>query len=236
MQKFCVLTVGRAGSTALMARLAREPDIALPGKNIDCVDQELVHPSRVNAHAAAFGRLCGTTISTIDQLIDCFYAANADSAYAGFKTMPNRHRDYDRFVGRPDIRFITLSRRDIASTVASFVVAMATNSWRREGGAQAARWTFDPKRDGAGVLGNLRYVLNSMAQLEKVPAAIALAYEDLCHPKFTSPALDALFGRPIRLDQPKPPTSGRSYVENWSEFCAFIEEIRKAGSTRKAAK
>jgi hypothetical protein len=229
MQKFCVLTVGRAGSTALVNRLAREPDIALPGKNIDCVDQELVHPSRVKAHATAFASLCGTPVSTVDQLIDCFFTVNAGSAYAGFKTMPNRHRDFDRFVGRPDIRFITLSRRDIASTVASFVVAMATDSWRRDGGAQNARWTFDPKRDGAAVAGNLRYVLNSMAQLEKVPDAIALAYEDLCEPKFTSPALDAFFGRPIRLDEPKPPTSGRGYVANWSELCAFIEEVKRAG-------
>lgn len=227
LQKFCVLTVGRAGSTALMNRLARESDIALPGKNIDCIDQELAHPARVQAHAAAFARLCGVPISTVEQLIDCFFAANAGSAYAGFKTMPNRHHDYDRFVRRSDIRFITLSRRDVASTVASFVVAMATDSWRRNGGAQTARWTFDPKRDGAAVAGNLRYVLNSMAQLETVPAAIALAYEDLCDPKFASSSLDAFFGRPIRLDDPKPPTSGRSYVANWAEFCAFVEEVRK---------
>jgi len=216
-----------------MNRLARESDIALPGKNIDCIDQELVHPSRVNAHAAAFASLCGSPISTVDQLIDCFFTVNAGRAFAGFKTMPNRHRDFDRFVGRLDIRFITLSRRDIASTVASFVVAMATDSWRRDGGAQNARWTFDAKRDGAAVAGNLRYVLNSMAQLEKVPNAIALAYEDLCEPEFTSPALDAFFGRPIRLDEPKPPTSGRSYIANWSELCAFIEEVRRAGSGRK---
>ncbi len=39
MRKFCVLTVGRAGSTALLGRLARYPDIALPGKNIECIDQ-----------------------------------------------------------------------------------------------------------------------------------------------------------------------------------------------------
>jgi len=229
MQKFCVLTVGRAGSTALMDRLAREPDIALPGKNIDCIDQELVHPSRVNAHAAAFARLGSTTISTIDQLIDCFFTVNAGRAYAGFKTMPNRHRDFDRFVNRSDIRFITLSRRDIASTVASFVVAMATDSWRREGGAQTARWTFVPKRDGPAVAGNLRYVLNSSAQLEKVPGAIALAYEDLCDPKYASPDLDAFFGRSIRLDEPKPPTSGRSYVANWAEFCDFIEDVKRVG-------
>ena len=210
-----------------MDRLARERDIALPGKNIDCIDQELVHPTRVAAHAAAFARLSGATITTVDALIEAFFALNADAAFAGFKTMPNRHRDFERFVGRSDIRFITLSRRDIASTVASFVVAMATDSWRREGGAQQARWTFDPRRDGEAVAGNLRYVIKSAAQLERVPNAIALAYEDLCDPHFSDPALDALFGRSIRLDDPRPATSARSYVANWAEFCAFLETARR---------
>src|SRR5690349_15432629 len=208
MHKFCVLTVGRAGSTALMDRLARYPDVALPGKNIDCVDQELVHPARIGAQAAAYARLCGTTIATVEELIDGFFVYNARAAYAGFKTMPNRHKNFERFVSASDVRFITLSRRDIASTVASFVVAMATDSWRRDGGAQNARWTFDPRRDGPAVIGNLRYVVKSAAQLERVPDAIALAYEDLCDPDFSDPALDALFGRPIRLGDAKPATSG----------------------------
>ena len=213
-----------------MDRLARERDIALPGKNIDCIDQELLHPARVAAHAAALARISGAPISTLDDLIEAFFALNADAAFAGFKTMPNRHRDFERFVNRSDIRFITLSRRDVASTVASFVVAMATDSWRRDGGAQHARWTFDPHRDGPAVTGNLRYVLKSAAQLERVPRSIALVYEDLCDPDFSDPALDALFGRPIRLDDPKPPTSGRSYVANWAEFCAFLEAARRDGS------
>ena len=68
MRKFCVLTVGRAGSTALVDRLACYPDIALPGKNIECVDQELVHPTRIQVHAAAYAKLCGKTIASADQL------------------------------------------------------------------------------------------------------------------------------------------------------------------------
>src|SRR5690349_18869039 len=223
MHKFCVLTVGRAGSTALMDRLARYPDVALPGKNIDCVDQELVHPARIGAQAAAYARLCGTTIATVEELIDGFFVYNAGAAYAGFKTMPNRHKNFERFVSASDIRFITLSRRDVASTVASFVVAMATDSWRRDGGPQTARWRFDAGRDAAGVIGNLRYVLKSAEQLRQVPGAIALDYEDLCDPSFSDSRLDEFFGRPIRLDQPKPPTSGESYVLNWAEFREFVE-------------
>jgi len=222
MRKFCVLTVGRAGSTALMNRLQLYPDIAMPGKNIECVDQELVHPARLQAQAAAYARLCARAITTPEQLIDCFFEVNANAAFAGFKTMPNRHRDLDRFVARSDITFITLSRRDTASTVASFLLAMATDSWRRDGGPQTARWTFDPQRDATAVLSNLRYVVKSDAQLRAVPNAIALAYEDLCDPGFSNLTLDAFFGRPIRLDDPKPPTSGETYVANWSEFRAFV--------------
>jgi len=232
MRKFCVLTVGRAGSTALMNCLERYPDVAMPGKNIECVDQELVHPMRIQAHAAAYARLCGRTLTTPEQLIDCFFEVNGNAAFAGFKTMPNRHRDLDRFVARPDITFFTLSRRDVASTVASFLVAMATDSWRRDGGPQTARWTFDAQRDVAAVRSNLRYVVKGDAQLRAVPNAIALDYEDLCDPGFSNPALDAFFGRPIRLDDPKPPTSGDTYVANWPEFRAFVEAAQREMAER----
>ncbi|HEX8009619.1 MAG TPA: hypothetical protein VF814_01555 [Casimicrobiaceae bacterium] len=228
MRKFCVLTVGRAGSTALMDRLARYPDVAVPGKNIECVDQELTHPARIQAHAAAYARLCGRAIATAEQLIDGFFEVNGGAGYAGFKTMPNRHRDLARFVARPDIQFITLSRRDVASTVASFLMAMATDSWRRDGGLQTARWKFDAQRDAAAVVGNLRYLVKGDAKLRAVPNAIALVYEELCAPAFSSPALDAFFGRPIRLDDPKPPTSGESYVANWPEFRAFVDQAQRA--------
>jgi hypothetical protein len=227
MRRFCVLTAGRAGSTALMDRLERYPDIAVPGKNIACVDQELVHPTRIQAQAAAYAKLCGKAIATPEQLIDCFFDFNGGAAFAGFKTMPNRHKDLDRFVARPDIRFITLSRRDVASTVASFLVAMATDSWRRQGGAQTARWTFEPGRDAAAVASNLRYVVRSDERLARVPNAIALVYENLCDPDFSNPALDAFFGRPIRLDAPRPPTSGETYVANWQEFRTFVDDARE---------
>ena len=77
-----------------------------------------------------------------------------------------------------------------------------------------------------------RYVLNSAAQLRRVPDAIALTYEDLCRPEFSDPALDAFFGRPIRLDDPKPPTSAETYVSNWPEFLAFIEAQQRELTAR----
>jgi hypothetical protein len=208
--------------------LERFPDIAVPNKNIPCVDNELVHPKRVREHLQRYAALCGKPIATPEQLIDCFYAYNAAFAYAGFKTMPNRHKHLGAFVARPDIRFITLVRRDIASTVASFLLAMKTDSWRRFGEPQQATWKFVAAQDGPPVRNNLAYVLHSLAQLSRVPNAIRLTYEELCDPRFQSPPLDAFFGRPIKLDDPKPPTSASAYVENWDEFRAFIDEASRA--------
>ncbi len=53
--------------------------------------------------------------------------------------MPERHRNYKEFIGRIDVEFIVLIRKDIASTVASFLVAMAEGSWERTGEAHPAR-------------------------------------------------------------------------------------------------
>jgi hypothetical protein len=222
--KFCVITVGRAGSTSLMNVLEAFPDVAVPNKNIPCVDNELVHPKRVQEHMKRYAELCGTPITGPEQLFDCFFAYNAAFAYAGFKTMPNRHKNLGAFVSRPDIRFITLTRQDIASTVASFLMAMKTDSWRRFGEPQQATWKFVAEQDGPAARNNLAYVLLSLDQLHRVPNAIRLAYEDLCDPAYRCPALDDFFGRPIKLDNPQPPTSASTYVENWDEFRAFIDE------------
>ena len=64
---------------------------------------------------------------------------------------------------------------------------------------------------------------SAAAQLSQVPNTIALAYEDLCDPTYRNAALDDFFGRPIQIENPKPPTSGGSYVENWDEFRDFID-------------
>jgi hypothetical protein len=120
MKKFCLLTSGRAGSTALMDRIALLPEVAVPGKDIDCRDQELTHPKQRRRIAAAYAELTGRPINTIPELVDGFYRYHAGAAFAGFKTMVNRHPDIADFVRREDIQFIVLRRKDIAATVASF--------------------------------------------------------------------------------------------------------------------
>lgn len=216
------MTVGRCGSTALMRVLQACPDIATPDKNLACIDNELLHPERVRRYAQEYAALTQTEITTPGQLMRAFYRHNGGFAYAGFKSMPNRHRHFQHFVAAPDIRFITLIRRDIHSTVASFLVAMLTGGWRRDGGAQSVRWTFDPEQHGSMAASNLQYVLNSIRQIERIPNRIALVYEDLCREDFHSPELDDYFARPIRLENPKPPLHGGEYVANWPEFHEFL--------------
>ena len=235
MQRFCVLTVGRAGSTSLMNRLASFPDVAVPGRNLTCVDQELLHPKRVREYMAGYSRLCGTLITRPRELIDRFFELNSGAAYAGFKSMPDRHPDLEEFVARPDIRFITLTRRDIASTVASFLTAQSTDSWRRFGEPQQAHWRFESSRDSDRVLANLGYIQQSEEQLRRIPRAIRLSYEELCDPGFCCPPMDDLFGRPVRLEDPKPPTSAASYVDNWEEFRDFVErEYRRLSGVKES--
>ncbi len=232
-RRFCVLTTGRTGSTALMNRLQRFDDIALPHRNIDCPNNELLHPRHIGNYIKEYSRLCKRSITTEDQLIQGFFEYNSDFPFAGFKSMPERHRNYKEFIARKDIRFIVLIRKDIGSTVASFIVAAAADSWERTGEAHPARWTFR-KQEAKRALGHLDYIHRSFVQLSRVPDAIRITYEDLCDPGFSCPALDEYFGRPVRIDDPKPPTSARDYVTNWEEFEAFIKKAYRHLRSRRA--
>lgn len=233
-KRFCVLTTGRTGSTALMNRLEKFDDVALPNKNVDCPDNELLRFDQVKNFAKQYSELCNITITTREQLINSFFEYNSGYAYAGFKTMPNRHKNYRRFIQRPDVKFIVLTRENIASTAASFMVAMKAGSWRRAGQHQRAQWTFR-RSDVRPVMGNLAYIYKSNVQLSRVPNAIRLTYEELCDPGFHRPELDEFFDRPVRIDDPRPPTSGREYVTNWEVFEAFINKAYGEMQARTAA-
>jgi hypothetical protein len=232
-RKFCVLTVGRAGSTSLMNYLEKFDDIAVPGKNIDCPDNELVHPHQVANYMKQYSQLCCTPLVGQNALIDGFFQHNANYRYAGFKSMPNRHPDIGTFTHRNDVRFITLIREDIASTAASFLVAMATGSWRRYGEPQPTKWTFCRMQHERPLLGNLAYIHHSHALLASIPRSIALTYEELCRPDFSHAQLDEFFARPIRMENPRGPTTGQSYVENWEEFSAYVAAAVQRLAARK---
>lgn len=222
-RRFCLMTVGRTGSTSLMEALGRSEDIAVPNKNIECPDNELIHPRTLTNNLARYSELCHRTLSGQQELVDAFFELNADYAYAGFKSMTNRHKDYPGIFSRSDLQYITLDRRDIASTAASFLLAEIRGSWRRHGEPQPEGFRFDAARWGKRVESNVVYMFRSHWVLNDLPGAIHLYYEDLCNPDARSAELDAFFGRPVRLLTPKPPTSGSSYVSNWEEMQAFVD-------------
>lgn len=220
-KRFCLLTTGRTGSTSLMNALAEREDVLVPGKLFDCPDNELIHPDKLHDYIKAFSKLSGKRVGGAGELIDGFFEWDSRAAYVGFKSMPNRHRDYADFIRRPDVKFIVLTRADVPATVASFVTAMRTGSWRRYGGGQTSAWTFR-QEDRKLVLGNLGYIQACRRMLAAVPGAIRLSYEQLCDPAFSCAELDEFFGRPVRIKNPMPPTDAAEYVTNWPEFSEFI--------------
>jgi len=235
VKKFCLMTEGRSGSTSLMESLESCEDIAVPNKNIKCPDNELVHLRFFRKYCKQYTRIMHQDINSSNELIDAFFRLNDTERYyyAGFKSMPNRHPDFQEFTSRQDIRFITLKRRDTVSTIASFMQALQKGTWRRHGEKWDEIWTFDPAVDGDNVRSNLGYVFESHRLLAGINNAITLAYEDLCNPDYQSAELNEFFMRPIRIKDPKPPTVASSYVSNWDEFKEFVEEnwnaLEKAG-------
>jgi hypothetical protein len=221
-RRFCLLTTGRTGSTSLLDALAAHDDILVPAKLVDSADNELVHPECVSRYMRELSRMVGARIDAPEALIEAFFRLGEGHAYVGFKSMPNRHRDLAAFVGRSDIRFIILTRADVAATVASFAVALERTTWRRRGGPQE-RWTFEP-RHRPQVLDLLDYVLQSGRLLADVPHAVRLSYEELCEPSFSCPPLDLFFRRTVRLGEPKPPLRAADYVTNHEEFESFIAQ------------
>lgn len=223
MKRFILLSSGRAGSTSFIDALARFDDIAVPSKQIDCIDNEIFHPKLVNKYAQEYQELSGIPVRDELSLIEAFYKSNAEFSYAGFKSMPNRHQCLPQIAATGDTKIITLSRDDIASTVASFIVAIDRNTWRRQGGKQKFRFVFGSKyRDRA--ISHLSYIIDSQNFFDSLPNSINLRFEDLCRTDFVNEELNEFFQRPINLDKPRPPVSAKTYVNNWDEFSAFIEQ------------
>jgi LPS sulfotransferase NodH len=217
-RRFCIMTVGRAGSTWLIDAIAQFPDVAVPAKNVQSEDNELFKPGLAKQYAALTGR----EVRRESELLEAFFSHNAQSAFAGFKSMPNRHQRLEEFVKRPDITFITLERRDLFSTVASFTMARKAGTWRRSGGVPEKTLRFTAEDQKATIF-NLNYIMGCKLVLAAIPNAIGLAYEDLCMPDFASAAVDDFFGRPIRLLGAKAATRAEDYVENWDEFHDFVK-------------
>ncbi|MHC4340992.1 MAG: hypothetical protein ACYSX0_12370 [Planctomycetota bacterium] len=228
------MTTGRTGSTSLMKALQAHSDILVPNRQVDCVDNELVHPDYMDRYVGYYARACSRPVAGEAALIDAFFETASGFAFAGFKSMPDRHADIDAFIGRTDIRFIVLERLDIASTIASFITAIDEGCWRREGGPQPHRWHFDPEHHER-IRGHLKYLTACFACMDRIPDAIRLTYEEICEPGFSNRELDEFFERSIAIPDPQPPLSGEDYVKNWDEFRSFVMGELDAAGERTAS-
>lgn len=203
-----------------MDAIAAIAGVTVPAVDIECRDHELVHPDRFAHYSHTYSALTGNTVATPSQLIDAYYHHHLDKRWVGFKTMVDRHPDLQEFVARDDIRFITLVRRDVVATCASFMLAKEHATWRRRGGLPSQRWTFSAA-NRQRVLDNLVYIHNSLQILQLVPGAIRLTYEELCNPGHIHTGLNALFGTTVTINTPRAPINASEYVTNWQEFQQF---------------
>lgn len=169
----------------------------------------------------AYAHLTGHPITSKDELIDAFFEHHPDADRIGFKTMMNRHDDIRSFVIRDDIQFVTLRRRDVVATSASFLLAIEKETWKRTGGQPELTWTFTDDHKQL-VENNVRFLYMSHAVIKNVPNAIRIDYEDLCMPGFRNDALDEYFGQRIYLPDPRPPVDPASYVTNFNEFRDYV--------------
>ncbi len=233
MKSFILMTTGRAGSTALMDSLEKFEDIAVPNKQIECRDNEILHPGYVKQYALIYQKITGLNVQNERDLINAFYNSNKHFDYAGFKSMPNRHPHFLELISNKKIQIITLHRSDIASTVASFIIASDANTWRREGGDQPNNFTFGADYEKRA-FSHLLYIEQSWQRLKIIPNAIHLTYEDLCSDDFNNVQLDEYFQRNIKLMSPKKPTLAEHYVDNWQEFSTFIDIQFKKIMSKKA--
>ncbi|MGK7912611.1 MAG: hypothetical protein AB4050_14220 [Synechococcus sp.] len=216
-----------------MQALDRCNRIGLPGASIACQDYELLHPRNCKTYASAYEQIVHHPIRTPTELVEAFYASCKRSEYAGFKSMPVRDQIWDVLGNRSDITFITLTRNDIPSTIASFMLAIEKGTWKRVGGKSHYQWRFTPDKRPQ-ILSTLLYLKQSLRALKGVPNAIRLRYEDLCQPGYTSKELDAYFGSPIEIEHPLSPTSAETYVENWQEFKKFVHSAWERAEARSA--
>lgn len=222
MQYFCILTAGRSGSTSLINTLSAYGDIITPDKQTESPDNELLHPKWMARYVAHYQNVTKRSIKNELELIQAFYASSGSTGFAGFKSMPNRHKHLASLTNHPKIKIITLFRRDIASTIASFLLAADKGTWRRNGETQQFRLSYDKKLDER-ILGHLNYIVQCRKLMHDLKGAIHIDYEDLCQPNFSNDELNSYFNRKITLQNPQQPTDGSSYTDNWQSFKEFVD-------------
>lgn len=222
-KKFAVLTTGRAGSSSLLQTLEKLPGLITPANSTEVGQTELLNPTFRADFFSIYSGLCGRNLKSERELISEFYRQNQSARFVGFKGLYSQLSSFKSLLLMQDVTFVVLLRRDIASTIASFMVAMDRGCWGRKGNSHKSAWSFHPKRyHELNRLVVAHYV--AISSLLRVPRSIVLHYEELCCEGFSDSRLESFFESKVRFLNPRPPVSGASYVANWIEFKSCVEE------------
>ena len=204
-----------------MQSLEAFSDVMVPNKQLPCFDNELINPREVQRISTYYQRLYSQKITNDLRLTDAFFSAGASGGFVGYKSMPHRHGSVPELMKIFGIQFITLYRRDIAATIASFIIAKKYDEWRRAGEEQKRRLVFDADLHDDVML-HVNYIARTHTRMREIPDAIEVYYEDMCTEDFDNPALNNYFGRRVELKAPKPPISVSQYVTNWQAYTEFV--------------
>lgn len=227
-KKFIVLGTPRTGSESFVRALHRVPGLSTPANSTDLKQSELLNPRFISNFISIYSLKLGIQLLTQSELINAFYSVNSSSPYAGFKTFYSHVQDFGALTLQRDIQFIVLMRQDVASTMASLMVALDRGCWGRCGESHKSAWRFSVDR-----IPQLQKMVEAhhkaMSALIEVHNAVVVRYEDLCSNGFSDSRLDSFFGQEIAFVDPKPPVSGASYVVNWDDFRSHVAEFWPGG-------
>lgn len=228
-KRFLVVGHPRSGSTFLIERLVRAADADAPLVN---------HKELFNLYE----RLFNTCVLQLDGstelgMLRSFFARSTKQ-FAGLKTIPSFHREWASVAAVPDLQFITISRKDVLSSIASILVSENTRIWDRTAREQLdgrpgnfGHW-FRDRREQEMVLGDLinRFLFDtrSIEQLNARPTTIALTCEELVGDTFRSEQLDEFFGQRMSLRGFRQPTDYRECFEDAPLFHTTIIQFLRS--------
>lgn len=228
-KKFIVLGTPRTGSESFVKALQQVAGLTTPANSTDLKQSELLNPRFISNFTSIYSLKFGIQLLTQSELINAFYSVNSSSPYAGFKTFYSHVQGFSALTLQPDIQFIVLMRQNVASTLASLMVALDRGCWGRQGESHKSAWRLRSDR-----IPQLKALVErhheAMSALIEVPNAIVVRYEDLCCEDFSDSRLDSFFGQRIAFVNPRPPVSGESYVVNWDDFRSHVAEFWPGGS------
>ena len=230
-KRFCVVTTGRCASAALFQSLERYNDIMTPTKQMGGGNRELLHDRDLAERCEQYSDLVGETVDNQDQLIKAFYQSNETMAYSGFKTLYNFVDDWEKFT-QLDVQWIVLTRDDLASQIASFMLALKSKNWETIQTPAERSWSFlyaERRRIKAFGLEIIKH-----EKIIKQLPAIKLTYEQLAQVGFANTELNDYFGRVIQLQYPRSATKASDYVVNWDLFSQFVQDEILSQSARDA--